>query len=219
MRLPITGWLFFFHSIAFAQDHWTEAMLVPDKAIRLSPLHALNFYPTLELSYEQARAQRFTTLIELGFVLDYPAEDAAFRNKRGMKFKLEGRYYFNPRPDRKRSHYAALEPYLNVINFDRTRTDFECFDVECSHRYWRRYDYKMEYREKGVSVKAGLIRYLGMRLFLDINAGLSLRHIRYDSRGLSPPADEGWNFFEIPDEADRVVLGPNMGLRLGYRLK
>ena len=58
-----------------------------------------------------------------------------------------------------------------------------------------------------------------MRLFLDLSAGLTLRHIRYDSRGAAPPAVERWDYFQIPNEANRVALGPNLGLRMGYRLK
>ncbi|MEX1239480.1 MAG: hypothetical protein WEB30_07175 [Cyclobacteriaceae bacterium] len=222
MRLLVCGLILFGQTCAFAQEPLTAFRLVPDKAIKVSPLHLLNFYPTIELSYEQKVFTRFTTQFEMGFVLDYPSSvDESFQNKRGVKIKLEGRYYFTSSPDRERIYYTAFEPYFNAINFDRNRVFTECFDLECNHRFTREYAYKTRYREQGINLKAGIVRYLGRAIFLDFNSGLSLRHVDYDSpnTGSRSVIDDMWPSFQIPNENDRLALSPNMGFRLGYRFR
>lgn len=207
----------------YAQDSLTVDMLVPDRAIKLSPLHLINFYPTMEVSYEQKIAKRVTVQAELGYVINYywlfDIYDTDFKNKRGIKAKLEGRYYFWGRVDRKKIYYFAFEPYMNIINFDREDERQECFDLECNSIYSRKYDYNMEYREKGVSFKAGFIRYYS-DFFLDLNSGITIRNIRYHEPDWLPPGftDDDWGF-DIPNERDRVVPSLHFGIRLGYRLK
>jgi hypothetical protein len=206
-----------------AQDSLTVDMLVPDRAIKLSPLHLMNFYPTIEISYEQKIAGRVTAQAELGYVLSYPMAngyDEDFQNKRGVKTKLEVRYYFWGRVDRKKMYYVSAEPYRYIINFDRQDERTECFDLECNDRFIRKYNYKMEYRENGMSVKAGLIRYFS-NFFLDLNSGFTIRNIRYNEPDWLVPGfdDEMWEFFEIPNERDRVAFAPHFGIRIGYRLK
>lgn len=207
-----------------AQDSLTVDMLVPDKAIKISPLHLLNHYPTLEVSYEQKILGRITAQAEVGYVLDYDASDpynsTEFLNKRGIKGKLEARYYFWGRVDRKKMYYVSSEVYTNIINFDRQDQRQECFDLECNHLYRKDYTYKMEYREKGISFKAGFIRYLS-DFFFDFNSGFTIRNIQYREPDwlVGEFNSDEWNFFDIPNERDRVALSPNFGIRLGYRLK
>src|SRR5688500_12245551 len=148
------------------QESLTESAVVPHTAIKASPLHLLNFYPTVELSFEQRLLPRFTTQLEAGYVLNYGSNiNRDFQDKRGVKLKLEGRYYFGPVSDAKKIYYGAVEPYMNVINFDRSASEVECFDLECSHLYRRQYFDKIEYREHGVSLKIGLLRDLGSGVF------------------------------------------------------
>lgn len=208
-------------TVAYAQEPVTESALVPHAAIKVSPLHLLNFYPTLEWSFEQRILPSFTLQAEAGYVLDFGSDtDYDFRHKRGVKLKLEGRYYFGSVSDRKKIYYGAVEPYLNVINFDRYFSVQECFDLECNHLYRREYFGKVAYREHGVSVKIGLLRYLGQRTFLDMSTGVTLRNVRYEE----PPRPRSFNefdeqnfFFPVPNENDRMGFSPNLGLRFGYR--
>jgi hypothetical protein len=220
LRWLFPAFFFLIHTVLSAQDLLTESALVPHTAIKVSPLHLLNFYPTIEWSFEQRILPRFTTQLEVGYVLNYRTNiDRDFQDKRGVKLKLEGRYYFGSVSDRKKIYYGAIEPYMNVINFDRASSSEECFDLECQHRYRREYFEKVAYREHGVSLKIGLLRYLGSRIFLDINSGFTIRTVRYrkTDRPRSFNEFEESGFLQIPNENDRIGFSPNLGLRLGYR--
>jgi hypothetical protein len=210
------------HTALVAQESPAESALVPHTAVKVSPLHLLNFYPTIEWSLEQRVLPRITTQVEAGYVVNYGTNTARdFQNKRGVKLKLEGRYYFGSVSDRKKIYYGSIEPYMNVINFDRSASTVECFDLECNSRYRRDYLFKVAYREHGVSVKVGLLRYFGSRTFLDINSGFTLRNVNYrePARPRSFNEVDERSFFQIPNEDDRVTFSPNLGLRLGYRFK
>jgi hypothetical protein len=222
MRLCLFIVCFILHVSLKSQDSLTVAMLVPDHAIKLSPLHLINFYPTLELSYEKRILPEITLQAELGYVLnlDTQYKHEQFQDKRGVKMKLETRYYFWGRTDRRKLYYIAGEVYSNIINFDRGQSRVECYDLECNFQYRREYFYKMRYRENGFTFKAGLLKYLFHDFFFDLNSGLTLRNIRYHRPAeLGFQFEDGWSFLNIPNENNRVVLSPNLGIRLGYRLK
>ena len=139
--LPIT---IFYAGVSFAQggrDSLTMTMLVPQQAIKFSPLHLINFYPTLEFSFEQKVSSQVSMQLEVGYVLDYNNDyDDDFLNKRGVKLKLEGRYYFFGRTDKRKIYYLAGEAYANVINFDRASSTQECFDATCDNIFIRYQD-------------------------------------------------------------------------------
>jgi hypothetical protein len=206
---------------ASAQTRDSIWSAVPSSAIKVSPFHLLNFYPTIQVSYEQRVFPRLTLQAEGGYVLDYGNDDESFENKRGLKVKLEGRYYLGFVVNRERIYYVALEPYMNRVNFNRYAIVEECFDGNCSHPYVRRFPYTIEYRESGVSAKAGALWYVQLRFFVDLSAGLTVRNIDYDEPPLPPRAGRKneWFSLNIPNEADRLVLSPNLGLRIGYRFK
>jgi hypothetical protein len=194
------------------------AMVVPEQSVKFSPLHLINFYPTLEFSFEQKIASQTTLQLEAGYVLDYNNDwNEEFLDKRGVKLKLEGRYYFFGRIDRRKAYYMAGEAYTNIINFDRVRTTNECFDINCDHAFTRTAEYKVEYREKGFSIKAGMLKRFGKFLF-DLNSGLTLRDIDYNKPAVVE-FDDDWTFWEIPNESDRITVSPNLGFRLGYTIK
>ena len=214
--------MFFASSCAFAQHRDSTWSAVPSSAIKVSPLHLFNFYPTIQVSFEQRLFPRVTLQGEGGYVLDYGDDEESFENKRGLKAKVEGRYYLGSLLDRERIYYLSLEPYMNRVDFNRYAIVEECFDDGCSHPYVRRFPYQIEYRESGVSIKAGGLWYVGgPRFFVDLSAGLTLRIIDYDEPPLPPGAArrKDWFSLNIPNEADRLVMLPNAGLRIGYRLK
>lgn len=220
MRLAFLACILAAPACSFAQDSLTVAMLVPERAVKFSPFHLVNFYPTVELSYEHRIKPSATLQLELGYVLDYSTNTSErYSDKRGIKAKLEVRKYFalaNKR--RRKGFYWAAETYVNIINFDRERTQEECFDLECNHVYFRRYENKARYREQGLSLKIGSIRYFDSRIFIDLNTGVTLRNVDYHT----PPAGfrgDVLPVFEIPYESDRVTVGPNLGIRVGYRIR
>jgi hypothetical protein len=220
MRLTFFILMLIHHLSLFGQE---DAAVVPHTAVKASPLHLLNFYPTIEVSYEQPISHRVAIQVETGYVLDrFHRNRDFFRDKRGVKLKLEGRYYFTPTADEDQIHYFAIELQANLINFDRSRLWTECFDGKCGYPYRREVFYKVEYREQDVSLKWGAIRYIGDHLFLDFNYGLTLRNIHYYEPSL-PRQDKGINdevvMIEIPNEDERLTLSPNMCLRLGWRLR
>src|SRR5687768_9130070 len=120
MRLTIPAFLMLMHTIVAAQMPLSEESLVPDMAIKVSPLHLLNFYPTIDVAYEQRIRPRFTVQLGFGYVLDVAGDEyERYQNKNGFKLKLEGRHYFGAEDERNRTFYTSLEPYMNAIDFDR----------------------------------------------------------------------------------------------------
>lgn len=219
--------LLFCATIAFGQfvppDSLPKAMYVPSSVLKFSPLHLINFYPTLEFSYEFRLKGRVTMQAEGGWIVNYAsAEQTDFLNKRGFKAKLEERFYlfyFDRHPG---NMYLAAETYYNHVNFDREETVNDCFDNNCQSQFTRRVRYLMQYREYGESIKWGWVKYWS-RFVLDLNAGWTLRVIKYERANPLPgvPVDDfndTWGF-DIPNERDRTTIGPNLGIRVGYRFK
>ena len=203
----------------FAQDSLHYESIIPGHAIRFSPFHLLNFYPTIQLSYEKKINGKYTAHLEGGYVLHYnSSNDTRFKDKRGVKIKFEPRYYFWGRVDRTKLYYAAVELYWNAINFDRAASRTECFDLDCTNQFIRYYDYKIRYRENGIGLKLGIVKYFSDFL-IDVNSGWMIRNIHY----YYPEAEgQGWEtewiFFAIPNERDRIVPCPVIGIRIGYLL-
>ncbi|HEY9048567.1 MAG TPA: hypothetical protein VIN08_21820 [Ohtaekwangia sp.] len=211
---------------SYAQDSLEYRSYVPNHAVKFSPFHLINFYPTLELSYEK-RIYRWITLQgEYGYVIDYgDRTDASYRNKRGSKFKLEVRKYFAPVTYRNLIFYGALEGYMNAIRFDERYTTQECFGEDCDHVYIRDRYYTTQYHEQGFGFKFGLVKYFLSNFFMDVNSGWCIRFVDYDKMRPdniqifnSGVEEEGWGI-DIPNEHDRVVPSPVLGIRIGYRFR
>jgi hypothetical protein len=222
MRIFLSLFCCWFFFTAGAQDSLSMEALVPGKAIKVSPLHLFNFYPTIEISYEHRIAKRVTLQLEGGYVLDYGSYDTDFIDKRGVKTKLEARYYFWARDERRKLYYMAAEGYWNAVNFDRKSSRIECFDNDCQSQFVRFYDYKMEYRESGFTLKVGFLKYFGASdVFIDINSGWTIRNVQYrepEELASGGFEDDSVIFFEIPNENDRIAVSPNFGIRFGYRI-
>lgn len=179
----------------------------------------MGFYPSIQLAYEYQFHKNHSIQLDAGYVKDFEENSDLYKNKRGVKLKTEWRYYLETR-SRERILYLALEPYANLINFDRNEFKTECFDVECTVLYTREYNYLVRYRETGVSFKLGT-QLQAQRFTFDFNSGLMLRNIHYKKpfipRGLDDVDRFGWVFF--PNEKKRVVFGPVIGIRVGYLLR
>ena len=205
-------------------DHLFER-LIPNHAIKISPLHLIGFYSTVQLGYEVKVARRISMQLDAGYVINHrSAYRSDFQDKRGTKLKLEGRYFLDPRWHSGSINYVSVEPYTTIINFDRETAQVECFDLDCQVLYSKRYLYKMKYRESGFSIKYGfLIKSSGNFLF-DFNFGWTLRFVRYIKPDLGTPGTfiagrTDIFFFNFPNEQNRIVPTPVVGLRVGYRIR
>jgi Protein of unknown function (DUF3575) len=139
-------------------------------------------------------------------------------NLRYQKFKLEGRYYI-PRSERTQ-WYVAAEAFYVPQQYDLQRGTYERGDER------RAYDRAHIEREvRGAALKAGQIRRLGQRFWLDMALGLGvrMREVRYQTqneRTADPLFDApNQNFLATtPNPGRRTRLAPAAALRLGYTL-
>ena len=212
----------FLASSVFAQDSLLYSSLIPRHAVKISPLHLLNFYPTIQLAYEIKVAKRFSLQLEGGYVLNYNLnENPEYQDKRGAKAKVELHYYMLPSKRANLIFYGAAEVYWNAVDFDRLTSQAECFDINCNHAYTREYTNTVTYREPGVGLKLGFMKYFD-DFFMDINSGWGVRFINYTDpsrpTGLINDVNE-WGMISIPNESDRVTLSPIVGIRFGYRIR
>ncbi len=209
----------------YSQDSLGYKRLVPSHAFKFSPFHLINFYPTLEFSYEKKLTKVFTAQVEYGYILDYPGNnDESYKDKRGYKMKVELRRYFAPVVYRNLVFYGAAEFYWNDVDFDRLFSQQECFGLDCDHAIIRYSYYPVRYNEQGFSLKFGLVKYFFTNFFMDVNSGWSMRFIDYDAfmpNGVPafPEGDVEDFMFDIPNEEDRVVPSPVLGIRIGYRFR
>lgn len=191
---------------------------IPRHAVRVSPLHLLNFYPTVQLGYEANIRNRFSIYTEGGVAVNITQRDERFLDKRGIKLKVEPRYYLSASRKGHVLWYAAGEAYYNKINFERKTRLIGCFDLDCQFRYERQSLEKGTYREHGFGIKGGMM--IGRnRFFVDINTGFAIRIIDYSL----PELPVGWEgdgraWYDIPNETDRTAFTPLVGVRLGYHL-
>lgn len=207
-----------------AQDS-TGTTAVPRHAVRISPLHLANFYPTIQTGYETRLYGKLTGYLEGGYVVDISQnETGEYANMRGFKLKIEPRYYFFESVNDRVTFYGALELYGNRVDFDRNETVIECYDEGCVHQYRRQRSYVVKYREKGFVLKWGMMLYI-KRFFFDLNAGMGVRGIDYIKPEIvqQPEAvDDMLGFSEFafqPIEEKRTVPGLALGMRLGYRIR
>jgi|GEM_PF-2679021 len=139
-------------------------------------------------------------------------------NLRYQKVKVEVRYYI-PRNE-KMQWYVAGEAFYVPQEYDLKKGNFY------RGGEFRAYDRAHIEREvRGAALKAGMMRRLGRKLWLDTAFGLGVRHreVRYETINERPgnlmfDAPEQ-NFIKAtPDPGTRTRLAPAAALRLGYTL-
>jgi hypothetical protein len=217
--------LFIIASTCCAQDSVQFNKLIPRTALKIAPLTMVNFYPTVELSFEQKIGRRISAQVGYGYVLNYNSNyDPEYQNKRGYKVKLEIRYYLMSSEKYNLSYYISPGVYMNVVDFDREAARQECYDLSCTNTFTRYYTYVVNYREQGFTLKFGFVKHFSKSVFMDINGGWSLRFINYDEPAIPPGlntfGNENDSFLsDFPNEEDRVGLMPMLGFRIGYRFR
>jgi hypothetical protein len=157
-----------------------DSLDMPAKhAIKVNLLQFLSFYGAVPLAYEFRVARHLSVQVEGAWVYNTSSYSHDYANKRGTKIRTALRWYApNLTRDVRTHDYLSLEPYANIINFDRQYSRTECFDVECQLQFRRLYNSLVRYRESGVAIKWGHISY-GRHLLYDVNLGVRLRRIRY----------------------------------------
>jgi Protein of unknown function (DUF3575) len=220
VRPPLCFLLLLISSLSFGQDSLFRK-LIPRHTVKFSPNHLINFYPTIQFAYEVRIKSRFSVQLDGGYVLNFNVNNnTEYQNKRGIKAKVEMRYYFFPSERSTLVYYGAVELYRNVINFDRQLTTQECFDLACNHTYSRQRDYTVNYRETGFGLKIGFTKYFH-RFLIDLNSGWIVGFPRYADPYADAGFDDvitGWTPFII-DETQRVTFLPVLGVRFGYRIQ
>lgn len=140
-------------------------------------------------------------------------------NLRYRKFKLETRYYFPHSASTQ--YYAAAEAFYVPQEYDLKNGNFE------RNGEFRAYERAHIEREvRGAAVKAGLMRRLGGRFWLDTALGLGVRHreVRYHTVNERPGNlmfdSPEQNFLKAtPDPGTRTRLAPAAAIRLGYTVR
>ncbi len=196
---------------------------IPLHAIKWSPYHLVGFYPTIQIAYEHRLKERFSLQADMGLVLKrwlgQDFENTEFENKRGVKLKLEARFYLKRQRLSNAFDYLSVEPYWNRVNFDRSETLIECFDANCQSQFRRTYQYEMKYREPGLSGKYGIVLRFN-NFIADFNGGISVRFVNYIKPGwveqLIPEDDFTGGWLQIPNERKRIGVSPVLGVRIGW---
>ncbi len=171
----------------------------------------LEFRPVPRVGIEVDYGFRFTPMQVFSWNQDK-------ENLRYQKFKVETRYYI-PRSETTQ-WYVAAEAFYVPQEYDLKNGNFE------RNGEFRAYERAHIDREvRGAALKAGLIRRLGNRFWLDTALGLGVRHreVRYATVNERPGNlvfdSPEQNFFKAtPDPGTRTRLNPAAALRLGYTL-
>ncbi len=200
-----------------------DSLVMPARhAIKVNLLQLLSFYPTIPVAYEVKVAPRLTLQPEVGYVLRF-SQQYHYQNKRGVKLRAALRWYPGNMTSTKETHdYLALEPYANIINFDRYSNEEGCFDIECQLRYWQTIHRVVRYRESGLAVKWGHIMYCKHFLY-DLSLGLRIRRIRYFDD--ASPANSGFDGDDIRfwlfqlNEVSRIAAGVVVTFSFGWKIK
>lgn len=217
-----------------AQDTDRYDLAVPRHAIKFSPGHLLfNRRPTVEFSYEQRIASRWTVQGEYGLIVnirntqnDGPTDagwdggrqfDHAWESGlKGYKAKLETRYYVHANRSSRFTVYTAGELYYNNIKYQKRMWTRESYDDTKDAVYEKLHRQRVYHEEKGISAKFGFLWNLGPVL-VDVNGGLCYRIIHYSKLLPIFEKDEP-DFLEFPtDETSREEPGLVVGVRVGYR--
>jgi hypothetical protein len=190
-----------------------EAITFPARhAFKVNVLQMVSFYPTIPLAYEVRIAPQHSLQFEAGYVFSVEGSEM-YANKRGAKLRTGWRWYVSNLTRSKSTHdYFMLEPYANIIDFDRQTNTVDCSTGNCVERTYYR---TIKNRESGVGLKWGHIGY-GKHVVYDVNVGVRLRNVRYDD---NEPADNDITIFSLPqiNENDRLALGFVVGFSLGWR--
>lgn len=206
-----------------SQDKPEMPNAIPVHAVKFSPWHLLNFYPTLQVAYEFRVLKNWTLQLDGGVVVNNAetfAENKDITNKKGYKFKFEPRCYFDWGRQRRTAFYGATELYFNNVSFDHDYEQTECFDESCRDKYTRRYNYRGNYQEGGVAFKMGMLVYLFRNFMIDYSVGLGVRSINYTFPSyIHYEPEKFFDEFRVPRLEDRVVATPIVNFRIGYRIR
>jgi hypothetical protein len=174
---------------------------VPRHALKFSLLHVFNpEVRSIQLAYEYRFSSAFSVQLEGGYVLGNVWWSAPSADAQGYKFKEDVRWYFNNKEVAKengrtvhRGGYLSIEFHQNRMTFTRVGSS----EV---------------YRQNGIGIKTGFIRYSSWRFLFDANVGLSLATTNMEPLGVP------LNDYE-PTRNGYLLILPIVGLRAGYWIR
>jgi hypothetical protein len=217
MKIKLCIPLLLISIISFSQKNDSlQIRRIHSAAIKFSPLHMLNYYPSMQLAFEHRLGRQTSLQWEGGYVFPISSEETSDAyNKRGFKAKLDFRYYWL---FGKLNAFIAPELYYNSVNYNKNGT----FGIDCSNGcdYYRYAKYETQYREKGINLKVGMLHRFG-RISFEYFAGISQRFIEYKSvnkpeGGESPQLEDSYDSPFRPKELTRNFIQPTTSLRIGY---
>lgn len=210
----------FLPPVVFAQRSKPDSAgaWAPKAILKISPLHLLNFYPSLQVACEYRVAARVSLQSDVGWVFNTSNGNMRFLDKRGVKVKQDVRYYLSPVKTNSNAHYLSMEYYGHFINFDREAFGRGCFDLDCTNEFRQRYFFTVRYREQGIGFRYGL-HYFQKRFDFDLSFGYLFRLVRYHQPVIPGEFGQGVAVISIfPNETNRFGFSPTVGVRVGYCL-
>jgi hypothetical protein len=213
--------------LGMAQERSSEKHMISKLAVKWSPLHLINQYPTFQIAVEQRITDKISFQYDFGTVLSTNDFNNENKNKRGFKAKFEIRHY--AASTRFWRFYYGPEFYYNRVNYDKAETFRVNAGDDETEVYFRHMKYGMQYREPGITLKAGAV-FSVYRFCIDFNVGISGRFINYKSvNEPKPPTYQStnddddshfgpFNYFRALEQ-DRTVVYPAVGVRIGYIIR
>ena len=196
----------------------------PRLAVKWSPIHLINFYPSIQIGLEHKLFRNITMQYELGAIIDMGVmSNDDFIDQRGFRAIGEVRYYLPSPP--KIPFYIAGEYYYGDIRFDRSDViGYNCQGGECL--YFEYITHRVNHRHQGVGLKYGILLFPGWnknrKFFFDLNVGAAYRSIRYnypelpDGNDITRFEQKSDDHIFRPEENKGRHVRPVVGLRMSY---
>jgi hypothetical protein len=169
---------------------------VPRHAIKFSPLHALNLeVGSIQLAYEYRFSPKFSVQLEGGYVFGDVWWSYASADATGYKLKEDFRWYFTNKEVTKTTGRKIYKGLYLSMELHQNRMKFVSDGYEL-------------YRQNGMGLKTGFVRYSAWGFMFDVNAGFSLARTNIEPLGIP------LNNYQ-PGRNGYVVLLPIVGVRVG----
>ena len=196
---------------------------IPKLAIKWSPLHLINTFPTVQIDAEAKIAEHWSFQAGGSPVIyfDDDRQNSTSFNRRGFKLKSEVRYYLTKQLNTKATiFYTGLGFDYNNLLYNSIRNYyFEC-GPDCYYRERR----SIENKKKIYSLthRLGLQTYMTDWLLFDVNLGWGARWGYYEGdapigASWSEDSDVWFSDFDSDFVETRPAIG--IGVKFSVRIK
>jgi len=188
--------------------------------IKMSPVHLVGHFPTVQFGLEQRLTEKIALQCDLGLAINY---DNLFQKRdvdmHGYKTKIQLRRYISTHAVNWR-FFIAPEFWYNHIDYNATRI-YQVHD-ESQLDYLQYLKSPARYRERSVALNMGAVFTSG-RFVIDFQGGIATRFIQ--NKIVSPGSDyevqtSDKKNLDIFHEATSLnTILPTFDIRLGYIIK